>query len=82
MTDQHPLTVQTCRQLANIRGRLGLAEIDFMRAAADWQLEQVTKWLKDHLNKRYVDVWDAYVRLDTEDVIEDLQKAMRLQEDN
>ena len=41
MTDQHPLTDDTCRQLANIRGRLGLAEIDFMRAAADWQWEQV-----------------------------------------
>ena len=81
MTDQHPLTDDTCRQLANIRGRLGLAEIDFMRAAADWQLEQVVEWLRDSLQDHKY----SGIGILVDYVIEDLREEMRpttTQEDN
>ena len=85
MTDQHPLTDDTCRQLANIRGRLGLAEIDFMRAAADWQLEQVIKWLKDNMPKYvYQDYYGADEQQEVFKTLENLKLAMRptTQDDN
>ena len=74
----HPLTDDTCRQLANIRGRLGLAEIDFMRAAADWQLEQVLKWLNETILERGCS-------FEAVNIPEELEEAMRpttTQEDN
>ena len=44
-----------------------------MRSAADWQLEQVIEWLKDELDYRS--------DIDT-NILSDLKKAMRPQEDN
>jgi hypothetical protein len=51
-----------------------------LRATADWQLEQVKEWLRNNLRfggyltpVRYADVDE----IDVDEVIEDLQKAMR-----
>jgi hypothetical protein len=48
MTEQHPLTDEICRHLADTEDRLFTAiEMDNMRVAADWQLEQVIKFMKE-----------------------------------
>ena len=72
----HPLTDEIIEELAedilcyeyNVR----VFNQD-MRAAADWQLEQVIEWLRDSLqDHRY-----SGIGIDVEYVIEDLQKEMR-----
>ena len=62
----HPLTDDHICEIFN-RGLPSMN--DDMRAAADWQLEQVLKWLKDELD------YDPHLLLD-------LEEAMRPQEDN
>jgi len=72
MTDQHPLTDEICRHLADTEDRpFTSIEMDNMRAAADWQLEQVIEWLRD--------THEEHIGLLA--VIKDLRKAMRPQED-
>jgi len=46
MTNKHPLTIQTCRQIIGIEDFRGSAEMSYMRAAADWQLKQVVEFIK------------------------------------
>ena len=71
MTD-HPLTDEICRHLADTEDRpFTSIEMDNMRAAADWQLEQVIEWLRD--------THEEHIGLLA--VIKDLRKAMRPQED-
>ena len=79
----HPLTDDLCHQIAELWPPEDAAEYDNMRSAADWQLEQVIKWLGKNLSN-YTD--DSYLgdmsplhRLD-----DDLKEAMRptTQEDN
>ncbi|MCP4777715.1 MAG: hypothetical protein GY880_26135 [Planctomycetaceae bacterium] len=65
---------------------------DGIRASADWQLEQVIKWIFDNLeNPRSLD--DRYVVVDgkgdnllvainTDSIVDDLREAMRPQEDS
>jgi len=89
MTD-HPLTDEICADILPKRsfGLCNLSEIHLntrvlgevrhcndMRAAADWQLEQVIEWLKDELDYRS-DI--------DPNLLSDLKKAMRpqQQEDN
>ena len=93
--DQHPLTDGIIEEIAHS----GYIDdygcynyvADDLRAAADWQLEQVVEWLKvnlmKHDNEDYVYLYDdcsnAYIK-ETE-LLKDLQKAMRptnTQEDN
>jgi hypothetical protein len=78
MTNQHPLTVEISREIG------GYLELDWMyskeymrmRAAADWQLEQVIKWLKDHTAEYVYE--DYYGGCFNEDGwLDDLRKAMR-----
>ena len=70
----HPLTDDTCNELSIFPIKAlddkyaGLMMSD-MRAAADWQLEQVVEWLKDELD------YDPNLLLD-------LKEAMRPQEHN
>ena len=72
MTD-HPLTDEICRHLADTEDRpFTSIEMDNMRAAADWQLEQVIEWLRD--------THEEHIGLLA--VIKDLREAMRPQEDN
>jgi len=76
MTNQHPLTDDIMYELhGNKRGYSNPFDAADMRAAADWQLEQVIEWLRHnlHLNPTSVDY-----------VVENLREAMRPQqlEDN
>jgi iron-sulfur cluster repair protein YtfE (RIC family) len=67
MTD-HPLTDEICRHLADTEDRpFTSIEMDNMRAAADWQLEQVIEWLRD--------THEEHIGLLA--VIKDLREAMR-----
>ena len=73
MTDQqHPLTDEMCYQMSLENWGMGLSN-DNMRSAADWQLEQVIEWLKDELDYRS-DI--------DPNLLSDLKKAMRPQEDD
>ena len=75
MTEQHPLTDE---MMDKIHGdRYGYDnpydEVD-MRAAADWQLEQVIEWLRRNLH---------FTPTDVDYIVGNLQEAMRpTQEDN
>ena len=81
MTNQHPLTDKICLDIA-----AELQFLDDMRAAADWQLEQVVKWLRNNLNEAYADHLTeiengevlAYIL--TDDVVNDLIETMRPQQ--
>ena len=72
---------------------VGLFTHDDMRNAADWQLEQVIEWLNNNLyyiqedgSIRYHNcvnpVSGKYVVFDHYQIIDDLRKAMRPQEDD
>jgi len=88
----HPLTDEICRHLADTEDRpFTSIEMDNMRDAADWQLEQVVQWIEDNLlnphgNRRqlyvYDNDWKTYREFDYE-LIDRLTQAMRpTQEDN
>jgi len=74
---KHPLTNKMCWEIADTEDRtFSSIERDNMRSAADWQLEQVMKWLGKNLYN-YTD--DTYLgdmspmhMLD-----DDLKEAMR-----
>ena len=88
MTDQHPLTDEICCQIKklwhdNKDNWLMWQEPcpstrRIMRGAADWQLEQVTKWLKSNTDEYVCEdshTWEAF--------LDDFKKAMRpTQEDS
>lgn len=84
MTDKHPLTDEMCETLSR-HGLLGCDDdpeglIYDMRAAYDKgaadKLEQVVKWLRQHLTMEV-----ASVNLKERDLLlEDLKKAMRPQQ--
>jgi len=68
MTDQHPLTDEICRHLADTEDRpVTSIEMDNMRAAADWQSERVIEWL--------LDAHEEHIGLLA--VIKDLREAVR-----
>jgi len=48
MTEQHPLTDDKCFEIWSGN----LYENEWMRSAADWQLEQVLKWLNETIFER------------------------------
>jgi len=75
----HPLTEEICDQIhGDEPGYSNPYDEDDMRSAADWQLEQVTKWLKKHLDERYIDDGDALAPgIDVESVITDLKRELR-----
>jgi len=85
MTDQHPLTDEIILSIADEAFHLPNYQDD-LRAAADWQLEQVIEWLKSNLRSSlYLEpVGDDGVTVEVFYAIEDLRKAMRpqQQEDN
>lgn len=72
MTDQHPLTDDKCYELWSGN----LHENEKMRAAADWQLEQVIEWLKEHAAEY---VYEDYYGPCFNDggLLDDLEEAMR-----
>jgi len=83
MTDQHPLTDEICLDLllSTFDQNNGGLLMD-MRAAADWQLEQVIEWLATNLDFACYLTSDGYAsdgrdQKDVYVVIQDLKKAMR-----
>jgi hypothetical protein len=85
MTDQHPLTDQKAMDLFSFERLLDPSQPDLtiedtMRAAADWQLEQVFEWIE-----RYpwvgsdCPIYDFEDKQDRSQLIADLKKAMRPQ---
>ena len=86
MTDQHLLTDETCERISSrCVSTTTSVERNNMRAAADWQLEQVLEWLKTN-TEDYVleDYYSTYFLIEA--FLENLKQAMRLttttQEDN
>ena len=75
MSNQHPLTDKICEGLVTFPLE---SEHDYieMRAAADWQLEQVIEWIKECPN------YDLDFHSECRRMIADLKKALRPQEDN
>ena len=80
MTDQHPLTDEMCEELSCFYlfnfGDTGEGIVQDMRAAADWQLEQVIEWLETALE------YDPELANTRPYIHLDLKEAMRPQEDN
>ena len=73
----HPLTDEICDQVTD---ELGYYTIEnAMRAAADWQLEQVIEWIEASLMEdyRYTRPRSSAAYVDKEAFLEDLKKAMR-----
>jgi len=87
MTDQHPLTNKDLEDLeklltSSVLGQLVLpSDFELARAAADWQLEKVIKWLKDHAAVYMYEAHDGPC-FDEDGLLDDFKKAMRPQEDN
>ena len=78
MTEQHPLTDEMCFQLSGLDSSYPDYCVEWhredMRDAADWQLEQVIKWLEDY-------PWSDVIIYNGEDaLIEEFKKAMRPQQ--
>jgi len=76
MTNQHPLTDDKCYELwsGNLYENLWSGNLDKnekMRAAADWQLEQVLKWIKNCRD------YDLFYIKDRALMRRELKKAMR-----
>ena len=72
----HPLTDDFCYQIVEDWPPEDDVEKDNMRSAADWQLDQVMKWLEERLTD-YSDteVWNCIDNLHR--LRSDLKKAMR-----
>ena len=75
MTDQHPLTDDLCYQIWQDNKDNWLMWQEpcpstrrLIRAAADWQLEQVKEWLRNNLH---------FVPPSVDYIVENLQEAMR-----
>jgi len=84
MTDQHPLTDETIESIHEDYSSLKIEFDEALRAAADWQLEQVLEWLKTN-TEDYVleDYYSTYFLIEA--FLDDFKKAMRpttTQEDN
>ena len=86
MTKQHPLTDDIiCTQGWGTAVDFGIYyDEDSLRAATDWQLEQVIDWLKDNVSHSLLlEAADKVVlRLDLDWITDDLKQAMRPQENN
>ena len=83
MTDQHPLTEEMMDQIhGDDPGYSNPYDEDDMRAAADWQLEQVIDWLRNNLNVDYIWADSVPSGIDVEIVITDLKRELRPTQDN
>ena len=71
---EHPLTDDFCHRIATWPS--DAAERDNMRSAADWQLEQVIEWLKDHAAVYMYEAHDGPC-FDEDGLLDDFEKAMR-----
>ena len=75
---KHPLTEEMMDKIhGDDPGYSNPYDEDDMRAAADWQLEQVAQFLRNH---EYLEA--IAQQINVEEIIDDLMEAMRPQEDN
>ena len=73
----HPLTDAICEELANTEDRpFTDIEMDNMRAAADWQLDQAIEWLKHNADVYMYEAHDGPC-FDEDGLLDDFKKAMR-----
>jgi hypothetical protein len=76
MTNQHPLTDEIIEEIAEIAEDVSCYDYPIpifrcdMRAAADWQLEQVIEWLNETISERGSN-------LEAVNIPEELREAMR-----
>ena len=87
MTEQHPLTDKRLFIEFLSLGRDYYPDkrngfsYDDMRALANWQLEQVIEWLRSADSRDYLWLWiDGDAEINKDELIADLRKAMRLQQ--
>ena len=79
----HPLTDDTIQYVKKLGIWTWIYTENDLRAAADWQLEQVVDWLQNNLDERYIDDGDALAPgIDAKRVIVDLKQAMRPTQEN
>ena len=57
------------------------AMVQSFQLGADWQLEQVIEWLKETKCNQYLYLWEHGAEMEKDELIADLKKAMRPQED-
>lgn len=84
----HPLTDKMCEDLMQRISKYPYTDdvIEDMRSAADWQLEQVIKWIQEHVtpDSHYSepdgngDELSSYIITDS--IVDDLIEAMRPQQ--
>jgi hypothetical protein len=86
---EHALTDEICKSIAASYPYNGAdidrcEHIEDMRAATDWQLEQVIEWIKSELARGGYLRPEGYsgYEINVDDVLEDLKEAMRPQENN
>ena len=74
MTDQHPLTDEMCEGLMERTSKYPYTDdvIVDMRAAADWQLEQVIEWIEKKKGGT-IGLHDSEIN----NLIIDIKRAMR-----
>ncbi len=80
---KHPLTDEIVeKQFGRYDGidEVMVYDEDDIRAAADWQLEQVTEWLKVELRRS--STFKGYSVIDNDNFFKDLEKAMRPEDNN
>ena len=79
----HPLTDDTIQYVKKLGIWTWIYTENDLRAAADWQLEQVVDWLQNNLDERYIDDGDALAPgIDAKSVIVELKQAMRPTQEN
>ena len=83
----HPLTDKICEGLMERTSKYPYTDdvIVDMRSAADWQLEQVSKWLDDNVGMLLLcaepGVGDRYLESLENEFIQSFKETMRPQED-
>lgn len=74
----HPLTDEICEKLADTEDRPFTAiEMDNMRGAADWQLEQVLNWL----NETIIERGSSFEAINIPEELEEAMRPTTTQED-
>ena len=79
MTDQHPLTAEICFDIQRTNKVCYQDEVDLMRAAADWQLEEVMRKVKLKLKEWRIQGYGAGADA-CEDFFEEVMQELRPQQ--
>jgi hypothetical protein len=79
MTEQHPLTAEICFDIQRTNKVCYQDEVDLMRAAADWQLEEVMRKVKLKLKEWRIQGYGAGADA-CEDFFEEVMQELRPQQ--